>query len=629
MIVSAGIEAIKEMIADPQIKCVSFDLFDTLLQRPVVEPADIFMLVGQVCGIAFFKQRRIAAEKRALLFKDFYKATTNINAIYKSYALMFDATPEETEKIKETELKIEAQLSYQRKAGKTLYDYAVSLGKKVVVASNMYLPAHFLKEILERNGYEEILKVYVSCEENAIKNNGALYKKIALDLKDLGIWSNNILHIGDNLKVDVQAAAKMGLGSAHIPAAVSVFKQGALLKKQLKWESSVFEGHHKLMAGLLANMMFDDPFKPFDLESRYNGEAKSLGHLIAPFFVSFALWLARQALDDGIARLALVWRDGWLIEEIFNILRPHLSAPLPEFERIYLSRACRYPFFSRHRGGMFDAIFQWNMDSKANLMQFINKRLFLTDEEDIKAALKIFARHGYRSAYQAIGARDGFAWFLHEFEPLYRKGAEEQIKLCSEHLAPLKTADVKLGVFDIGYTGTVSRFLYDFHDIRSDGYFLLGTSRLNEEYKGGRLKAYVEYGHYLISQTKKILHDFMEMLLCEQTPSIVGFKRGDNGRLETVQDPDFQPNETIAKIQEGILEYARQFAELFQGEINALNIDRHYFWATVIEILTAPNLLDADMLKPISLSVSAFRKPANAFEFWHQSHFNELTKEVT
>ena len=42
---SAGIERIANAIRDPEVKVVSFDIFDTLLFRPVLTPADTFRLL--------------------------------------------------------------------------------------------------------------------------------------------------------------------------------------------------------------------------------------------------------------------------------------------------------------------------------------------------------------------------------------------------------------------------------------------------------------------------------------------------------------------------------------------------------------------------------------------------------
>ena len=41
------LEKIKQLIASPKIKCVSFDIFDTLITRPFYEPLDMFRIMDK------------------------------------------------------------------------------------------------------------------------------------------------------------------------------------------------------------------------------------------------------------------------------------------------------------------------------------------------------------------------------------------------------------------------------------------------------------------------------------------------------------------------------------------------------------------------------------------------------
>jgi predicted HAD superfamily hydrolase len=96
---SKELRGIIDIICDRNVKAVSFDLFDILLQRPALEPSDIFYLVGRQCNIKGFGQRRTAAEKRARVFKDYYQVDVTLDEIYESYQFMFKTTESETERI--------------------------------------------------------------------------------------------------------------------------------------------------------------------------------------------------------------------------------------------------------------------------------------------------------------------------------------------------------------------------------------------------------------------------------------------------------------------------------------------------------------------------------------------------
>ena len=63
----------------------------------------------------------------------------------------------------------------------------------------MYLTTSIVTEILANAGYE-IDKVYVSCDCNAKKKNGALFKYV---LEKEKLNRNEIIHFGDSYKVDI------------------------------------------------------------------------------------------------------------------------------------------------------------------------------------------------------------------------------------------------------------------------------------------------------------------------------------------------------------------------------------------------------------------------------------------
>lgn len=334
---SKKIDEILKQISSSKIRCVSFDMFDTLVQRPVLAPEDLFSLVGNILGMSpFFTKRRMAAQNRAVLMKDYYTAYVKLDDIYEHYQIMFGASDEEIRRMKQTELEVERKLLFVRKSVKKIYDYAVTKGKTVVIVTDMYLSSDFLEEILKKNGYKKWYKLYVSCEENATKRSGKLYDKVISDLEEIGICEDNIIHIGDNAESDIAMANSKGMRAVHIPSAHTCFMEYARLATIEKWKSVVYPSSQTMMLGLYACIAFDDPFADFDKGSRYNGDASLLGAFVAPFLISFCLWMIEEASKDGIDRLALVWRDGFLIEKIIHLLRPFVRTEIPVLHKVYL-----------------------------------------------------------------------------------------------------------------------------------------------------------------------------------------------------------------------------------------------------------------------------------------------------
>ena len=105
---------------------------------------------------------RRAAEKRAR--KECLDEEIRYDDIYKHFANIFSFSSEEIERFKAEELKIERQYLYARQAMKQVFDFAVSIGKRVILISDMDLPKHVILEILDKNGFVGFQQLFLSSE---------------------------------------------------------------------------------------------------------------------------------------------------------------------------------------------------------------------------------------------------------------------------------------------------------------------------------------------------------------------------------------------------------------------------------------------------------------------------------
>ena len=145
-------EHIRNMLHDADIKIVSFDIFDTLLVRPVLHPKDIFYLLAAKMNAAYgvdFIKLRWDAEARL------GKENANIYEIYADVRRRFKLLPQTATALLEEEIRCETTLLTPRPEVKALYEEAVKLGKRVIATSDMYLPGTILDGILKkkRHGY--------------------------------------------------------------------------------------------------------------------------------------------------------------------------------------------------------------------------------------------------------------------------------------------------------------------------------------------------------------------------------------------------------------------------------------------------------------------------------------------
>ncbi len=145
-VIESDLNRIKKAINKYSV--ISFDIFDTLLQRKVSTPSDVFDLVEKEYNklssipIRGFKQIRIEAELKSK--KQSLTEETNIYSIYN----MLPYDKEVRDLLLQLELKIERIELSARQEIKALYDYAAFLRKEVIIISDMYLPVGFIEEIL-------------------------------------------------------------------------------------------------------------------------------------------------------------------------------------------------------------------------------------------------------------------------------------------------------------------------------------------------------------------------------------------------------------------------------------------------------------------------------------------------
>ena len=96
-----------------------------------------------------------------------------------------------------------------------IYHYAKTLGKRIIVTSDMYFDTDQVREFVENCGYNGIDAYYVSADVNRTKYRGDIFAYISEKEK---VEGPDILHIGDNAVSDVEYAKKAGWRAIQYPA---------------------------------------------------------------------------------------------------------------------------------------------------------------------------------------------------------------------------------------------------------------------------------------------------------------------------------------------------------------------------------------------------------------------------
>ena len=200
----------KEIKRCSQFELVSFDIFDTLIERQVCVPTDVFYLAGfnyfkDKNKAIFFKDCRIKAEAEAR--KNSSTGETTLDDIYKVLQTGIKNSTD-AEALKKFEVEIELEQVHPREELVQLCNTLVKKGMKIALISDMYLTSDIIQKMLKKCGIEESIPLFVSCECNCNKISGKLFQHVD---KAVGITPQKHIHYGDSYKADYKGAKLAGI----------------------------------------------------------------------------------------------------------------------------------------------------------------------------------------------------------------------------------------------------------------------------------------------------------------------------------------------------------------------------------------------------------------------------------
>lgn len=311
---------------------ISFDIFDTLLVRPLNEPNDLFDYMNDKVialtnnKIRNFREARLEAKK----YCDFSNTEEIIlEARYNAIQEKYNLTDIEKEAIYNLELEIEEKILYKRKFVNDILSYAKNNGKKIVIISDIFFNREFIEKILKKHDiYYDFL--FLSSETKVLKHSGNMYKYV---LNKLNISANKLFHIGDNEVADIKMSADNGISNYLIPRTLIEFEEKTGLKKTFEELGT----SQTFIKGLIANKFLDNPFK-YSFPSHCNGNRNLLGYgIIGPMFLAFSHWIINEATKNKYDKIFFLARDGYIIKQCYDLISQFVPN-LPKSEYLYASR---------------------------------------------------------------------------------------------------------------------------------------------------------------------------------------------------------------------------------------------------------------------------------------------------
>lgn len=301
------------------MKLASFDIFDTTLIRKCGKPENIFYLLAHKLypsdkakreDFFLWRKRAEGEARRKVPGKD-----VTIDDIYNSEELKgFDEYSKK--ELIEAEKSVEAEQLIANPAIKDIINKRREQGYTMCFISDMYMPSDFLKEVLLREGcIEKNEVVYVSCEWNARKSNGTLYKKLKKKLTP-----EEWIHYGDHPISDVRMARKNGLRGTKVITDFSVPESKIMQScpRDISNEISCLVGLQRA-----ARIHFGD-----------DGFSNMAASFVAPAYISYVHWVIEECREEGVKRLYFLSRDSYILQQIAKEL-PHEDI---ELKYLFVSR---------------------------------------------------------------------------------------------------------------------------------------------------------------------------------------------------------------------------------------------------------------------------------------------------
>ena len=305
---------------------VSFDVFDTVLIRPFLDPKDVFRnversLLKEGIQAAAFADSRIAAELEARRLHNFKREVT-LDAIYRRLTATYDFSASALDRAKRLELEREAQILGPISGMLRAIRQLRARGTRIAFVSDIYLDEAFVRRLLLRHGlFKTGDTLLVSSSSGEMKATGSLFQTL---LNITGESPADLCHVGDNFESDVRQAEGRGLRAVHVTAT-----------QPNRYEQD--EGSDRLVQLALGAARYTRLARPRD-DGRHPTIWKTTANVSAPLIFSFVTWSLQQALRRRLKRIYFFARDGEIMLEIARRIVERFYARQIEVRYLHVSR---------------------------------------------------------------------------------------------------------------------------------------------------------------------------------------------------------------------------------------------------------------------------------------------------
>lgn len=638
-------EDIKTTIVSPDTDYVSFDIFDTLIQRPFLEPTDLFELLADKLNEVSstyidFKFIRESAERECrenVALHTPSKEEITLEEIYQYIENHYVIDPNLLNALKEKEIDLEYKLCYTRETGKSLYQLAQDAGKRVILCSDMYLPVELISKILEKNGYIGYYKLYLSSDLMLTKHTKNLFKFV---LRDLGIQNaGSIIHIGDNWNSDVENPKSLGFQVGHLSKAADMFRslnpgiysgelypqifQNNNFKVDYQEGLKSFSDARKVL-GIVSNKVFDNPYISFNRNSDFNCDPNMVGYMaMGPHLLGICNWLLTSCIRENVPTVHFVARDGYLLKKAFDLFNhsdtkstyirlSRRALILADVERIEDLYSITKKIAILHCSG-------------EKLAEYLSP---IIPEEKRGKLEEILSNH---NIYYARNFKN-----LREFESCMKVFIEELVDMTmlanyKENLKSYFSSMIQPGdyIFDIGYSGRPEAALSNLLGYPVGSFYI----HVNSEVAGKRQQRYDCPCYCFYDYKPCITGVIREHLMMELGPSAIAYEQKDGGIAPVFEAymPSYESDMVTELIQQASLRFVQDFISFFGDLQEKFQMPKELFSSMYEYYLHYSKPFDREMFSHLTFEDKLGEgKEFSVLDFWnHEIQVKRLATEST
>lgn len=560
-------DKIKACILSSKYKNICFDIFDTLLWRPFNRPTDMFYMMSNEVSKILHSERfdffsaRISAEWHARRKCANGEAEdVTLEDIYSSFAFLFGVSHAICQKISGIEKDYEKRFIQCRKSAKNLVNLALISGKKIYAVSDMYLSSIDISHMLVKVGYPCFNKVIVSCEEKSMKSTGTLFKVLK---NRYGIDPSRSLFIGDSIHSDVNKPIEFGYRAFHYPSGLQCIKEKTNFAH---FYSTMLTHSVSAHFAVMANVIFDNPYAPFDKKTMFNNSSYLMGFLsIGPFLVNFTGWLTENLKFKQYGVILFCSRDCYLIEKIYKLYRKHFGE-LPQGKYFYISRQSILPCFKNINN---IALLPSKYNSRYNALDFLERYFNLDRKNSVIKKHRRYLKHIGENRIELTKLQD----FLRTSIQIDEQALADEQNIIRDYVLQ-ETSGKNFAMVDSGARGTTRDAISDLLGTQVDLY-LLRSYRYKRSDENQTIAYHKESFNYFRPGRQAFTSAFYEPLIsCCHEGSCEGYKQKGEHIVPIFEEKEpTKIHYHISHAQRGALDFANYYFEIFEKDAKSMILE--------------------------------------------------------